>query len=70
MIISEPGRTHSNGFKLDKFRLNKDVGKNWLANRVVDAWNRPKQSCSERQHDRYIQEVREVLGWKQCGVLV
>ncbi len=24
--VSEPGRTRSNGFKLDKFRFNKDIG--------------------------------------------
>ncbi len=34
--MSEPGRTHSNGFKLDKFRFIKDIGKNWFANRMVD----------------------------------
>ncbi len=34
------GRTRSNGFKLDKFRFSKDIGKNWFRNRVVDEWNR------------------------------
>ncbi len=28
LILSETGRTRSNGFKLDKFRFNKDKGKN------------------------------------------
>ncbi len=40
LIVKEQGRTRSNGFKLDKFRFNKDVGKNWFTNRVVDEWNR------------------------------
>ncbi len=26
--------------KIGKFRLNKDIGKNWFTNRVVDEWNR------------------------------
>ncbi len=34
------GRTRSNGLNLDKFRFNKDIGKNWFTNRVVDEWNR------------------------------
>lgn len=40
LVVKEPGRTCSNGLKLDKFRLNKDIGKNWFTNRVVDEWNR------------------------------
>ncbi len=30
----------SNGFKLDKFRFNKDIRKNWFTNRVVDECTR------------------------------
>ncbi len=33
-------RTRSNGLKLDKFRFNKDKGKNSFTKRVVDEWNR------------------------------
>ena len=40
LIVREQDRTRSNGFKLDKFRFNKDIGKNWFTNRVVDEWNR------------------------------
>lgn len=32
--------SRSNGFKLNKFRFNKVIGKNWFTNRVVDKWNR------------------------------
>ena len=39
LMVREQGRTRSNGFKLDKFRFNKDIGKNWFTNRVVDEWN-------------------------------
>ena len=28
--------TRSNGFKLDKYRFKKDIGKYWFGNRVVD----------------------------------
>ncbi len=40
LVVGEPGRTRSNGFKLEKFRFNKETGKNWFTNRVVDVWNR------------------------------
>ncbi len=40
LIVRERGRTRSNGSKLDKFRFNKDIGKNWFTNRVMDEWNR------------------------------
>ncbi len=40
LIVSEQGRMRSNGFKLDKFRFHKGIGKNWFTNRVVDEWNR------------------------------
>ncbi len=38
--VGEQGITRSNGFKLDKFRFIKDMGKNWFTNWVVDEWNR------------------------------
>lgn len=39
LVVREQGRTRSNGFKLDKFRFRKDIGKSWFTNRVVDEWN-------------------------------
>ena len=41
-IISQD-RTRNNGFKLEKCRFNKEIGKNWFTNRVVDDWNRLNQ---------------------------
>lgn len=38
--VSSQDRTRSNGFKLDKFRFQKEIGRNWFGNRVVDEWNR------------------------------
>ncbi len=40
LIVKEPCRTRSNGFKLDKFRFNNDMDRNWFTNRVVDEWNK------------------------------
>ena len=40
LILSEHDRTRSNGFKLDKYRFRKEIGRNWFTNRVVDEWNR------------------------------
>ena len=40
LIVSGPGRTRTNGYKLEKFRFKKEIGKNWFTNRVVDEWNR------------------------------
>ena len=37
--MKDEGITRSNGFKLDKFKFKKDIGKNWFGNKVVDLWN-------------------------------
>ena len=37
--ISNQDRTRNNGFKLEKSRYKKEIGKNWFSNRVVDEWN-------------------------------
>ena len=34
LIVSDPGRTQTNGYKLEKFRFKKEIGKNWFTNRV------------------------------------
>ena len=34
--MKEDGITRSNGFKLEKFRFKKNIGKYWFGNRVVD----------------------------------
>ena len=38
--ISNQDRTRNNGFKIEKSRYKKELGKNWFSNRVVDEWNR------------------------------
>ena len=38
--IHQQDRTRTNGFKLDKFRFRKEIGRNWFGNRVVDEWNK------------------------------
>ena len=37
-IVKEKVRTRINGFKLDKFRYRKDIGKIWFTNRLVEEW--------------------------------
>ena len=37
--ISNHDRSRNNGFKLEKFRFKKEIGRNWFSNRVVDEWN-------------------------------
>ena len=34
--LSSKKRTTSNGFQLDKFMFNNEMGKNWFSNKVVD----------------------------------
>ena len=59
--------TRTNGFKLDKFRFRKDIGKHWFGNRVVDMWNRLPSAIVgsgtlgsfKTKLDRHM----EVLGW-------
>ncbi|MPC75847.1 hypothetical protein E2C01_070244 [Portunus trituberculatus] len=38
--ISSGDRTRNNGFKLEKFRFIREMGRNWFSGRVVDEWNR------------------------------
>ena len=40
LTISSQDKTRRNGFKLEKCRCRKDIGRNWFTNRVVDDWNR------------------------------
>ena len=40
LLVKEKVRTRRNGFKLNKFRFKKDIGKNCLTNRVVEEWNK------------------------------
>ena len=37
--ISSQDRTRNNGFKIEKSRNKKEIGKNWFTDRVVDEWN-------------------------------
>ena len=37
--ITNQDTTRNNGFKLEKFRFRKVLGKNWFSNRVVEEWN-------------------------------
>ena len=37
--VSNQDRTRNNGFKIDKYRYKKEIGRNWFSNRVVDEWN-------------------------------
>ena len=38
LMISSHDRTRINGFKLEKSRFNKEIGRNRFTNRVVDDW--------------------------------
>ena len=37
--FSNQDRTRNNGFKIEKNRYKKEIGKNWFSNRVVGEWN-------------------------------
>ena len=37
--VKEKVRARTNGFKFDKFRFKKDIGKNSFTNRIVKEWN-------------------------------
>ena len=62
LIVSGPGITRTNGFKLEKFRFRKEIGKNWFTNRVVDEWNRLSRhvvsantiDCFKNRLDRFM----------------
>ena len=49
LMISSQDRTRNNGFKLEKCKFNKEIGRNWFTNRVVDDWNRLSQQIVNAQ---------------------
>ena len=49
LTISSQDRTRNNGFKLEKCRFNKEIGRNWFTNRVVADWNRLSQQVVSAQ---------------------
>ena len=49
LTISSQDRTKNNRFKLEKCRFNKEIGRNWFTNRVVDDWNRLSQQVVSAQ---------------------
>ena len=40
LIAKKKVRTRTDGFKLTKFRLRKDIGEHWFINRVAEEWNK------------------------------
>lgn len=62
LIVRGPGITRTNGFKLEKFKFKKEIGKNWFTNRVVDKWNRLSRhvvsentiDCFKKRLDRFL----------------
>ena len=69
--MKEEGLTRSNGFKLDKFKFNKDIGKYWFGNRVVDLWNRlPPAVINSNSIDSFktwLDSCMGSLGWIYVG---
>ena len=49
LTISSQDRTRNNGFKLEKYRFNKEIGRNWFINMVVVDWNRLSQQVINAQ---------------------
>ena len=49
LTISSQDKTRNNGFKLEKCRFIKEIGRNWFTNRVVDDWNRLSQQVVSAQ---------------------
>ena len=65
--INSGDRTRSNGFKLDKFRFRRELGRNWFGNRVVDEWNRlPDQIINARSLNSFKNKIDQYMserGW-------
>ena len=49
LTIGSQDITRSNGFKLEKCRSSKEIGRNWFTNRVVDDWMRLSQQVLSAQ---------------------
>lgn len=40
MRISQQDRPRSNGYRLEKYRLRREIDKHWVINKVVGEWNK------------------------------
>ena len=66
LVVSKQVRTRTNGYKLDKVRFKKEIGRNWFTNRVVDEWNRLSKDVVsaktvdsfKKRLDRYMDEEK------------
>ena len=38
--VNNQDRTKNNGFRLEKFRFKREIGRKWISNKVVNEWNR------------------------------
>ena len=63
MMISSQDRTRNNGFKLEKCRFNKKIGRNLFTNRVVDDWNRLNQQIVRAKTIGSFKKTRQLHGW-------
>ena len=50
LMISSQDKTRNNGFKLEKCKFSKEIGRNWFTNRVVDDWNTLSQQVVSAQN--------------------
>ena len=64
LIFSEVNRTRSNGFKLAKFTFQREKGRNWYGNRVVDEWNKlPAEILRVDTLTNNLDRYMDDLGW-------
>ena len=65
--FSSQMRTRNNGYKLEKIRFRKELGKHWFSNRVVDMWNElPHDVVSAGSLDSLKQQLdkhMDQMGW-------
>ena len=62
IIVKEKVRTRTNGFKLDKYRYRKDIGKNRFTNRIVEWKKLSKHAVSAGTVDTFKKKVGHFNG--------
>ena len=63
LTISCQNRTKNNGFKLEKCRFSKEIGRNWFTNRVVDDRNSQQQVVRAQTIGSFKRRLDDFMDW-------
>ena len=61
--VNNLDRDRNNGYKLEKFRFRRGIGRNWFPNRIVDEWNEVSNyNVSAEATWSFRKKIKQVFG--------